>query len=85
MLQLSSLIRPLLSGLEYGSIHKMDTLFIKNVLDKLLPKLLINLPDAVKFIDDERSLKMLEVIPVIQLFLINSSNMNMQICGKNNG
>lgn len=68
VLQLSSLIRPLLSGLEYGSIHKMDTLFIKNVLDKLLPKLLINLPDAVKFIDDERSLKMLEVLPVIQLF-----------------
>lgn len=68
VLQLSTLIRPLLAGLEYGSIHQMDTQFIKKVLDQLLPKLVINLPDAIKFIDNERSLKMLEVIPVIQLF-----------------
>ncbi|HRG69694.1 MAG TPA: DUF5682 family protein [Saprospiraceae bacterium] len=74
VLQLSTLIRPLLSGLEYGSIHKIDTNFIKNVLDQLLPKLLINLPDAVKFIDNDRSLKLLEVIPVVQLFFDKFKN-----------
>ncbi len=76
VIQLSTLIRPLMSSLDYGSIHKIDIQFIQEVLDYLIPKLVIALPDSVKFIDNDRSLKLLEVLSVIQVFFDKYKNHN---------
>lgn len=68
VVQLSTMIRPLMSGLEYGSIHQTDIHFIRNVLNDLIPKLVISYPEAIKFIDYNKSKQLLFALIVLQLY-----------------
>ncbi len=68
VVQLSTMIRPLLSGLEYGSIYKTEIHFIKNVLDQLIPKIVISFPEAVNFVDYTKSKQLLQALIVVQLY-----------------
>ncbi len=68
VVQLSTIIRPLMSGLEYGSIHQTNVGFIKKVLDELIPKLVISYPEAIKFVDYNKSKQLMQALLVIQLY-----------------
>ncbi|MBK8485256.1 MAG: hypothetical protein IPL31_13185 [Saprospiraceae bacterium] len=68
VIQLSTMIRPLLSGMDYGAIHQTDLDFIKSVLETLISKIVIAFPEAVHFVDAKRSKMLLEVLFVIQLY-----------------
>ncbi len=68
VVQLSTLIRPLMSGMEYGSIHQTNVDFIKHVLDELIPKLVISYPEAIKFVDYNKSKQLMQALLVLQLY-----------------
>jgi hypothetical protein len=68
VVQLSTMIRPLMSGLEYGSIHQTDVEFIRKVLDELIPKLVISYPESIKFVDYNKSKQLMQALLVLQLY-----------------
>lgn len=72
IIQLCTMIRPLMSALAYGSIHKSHSGTIRKVLDELLPKLIIEFPESVKFVDYPKSKQLLQALLVIQLYFDNS-------------
>lgn len=65
-IQLSLLVQPLSNIRDYGSLHKTDIQWIQVVLSKLLPKLILNLYENAKHIQDERARKMLGALLSIQ-------------------
>ncbi|MBK9107034.1 MAG: hypothetical protein IPM92_01290 [Saprospiraceae bacterium] len=65
-LQLTSLIHPLVAIRDFGSLHKTDIHWLLKVLSKLIPKLIISLPDNTKYIPDDRARKMLSAIINLQ-------------------
>lgn len=67
-LQMASLIQPLLAIRDFGSLHKIDIHWLLKVLSKLIPKLIMSLPQNTKYIQDERARKMLMAILNLQTY-----------------
>ncbi len=74
VVQLSTMIRPLMSALEYGSIHQTNLGFIKKVLDELIPKLVISYPESIRFVDYNKSKQLMQALLVIQLYFDKNRN-----------
>ncbi|MBK8954774.1 MAG: hypothetical protein IPM34_04355 [Saprospiraceae bacterium] len=63
---LSELIQPLLHICDYGSLHNTDVNWILKVLDKLIPKLVILIPDQTVHLKEDRARKMLTALLNVQ-------------------
>lgn len=68
---LAGIIQPLVSNIQYGDLHLMDTQVLIDIFNTILPRIILSFGDQCVFISDVKANAMLEILIMINVYFYN--------------
>ncbi|MEP7195482.1 MAG: DUF5682 family protein [Saprospiraceae bacterium] len=71
---LCMLIKPLISSITYGNVHKMDTQVIESIIQRIIPKIILKFGDQCSNIKEDKAKRMLSCLNLLFTFFLHSED-----------